>query len=173
MATTAARFLPALRLIAEAGIIPAHLMRRPPDRAFEQVSNLVPQDPVGRQPDHDPYPRLRETRRSPCWHRPRRRGNPGASPYPDVVGERLADHPRISRLLRWQSPISCKAWGLRHRTKVEFVPVAYHLSGDLASLGQTRAAAGPCARQRASHRPSRSGQARHPAHDMPVIRHRR
>ena len=46
-----AGLLPALRLIAEAGIVAAHLMRRSTDRAFEQISNLVLRDPVGRQPD--------------------------------------------------------------------------------------------------------------------------
>src|SRR5712691_4415071 len=45
-------FLPALRLIAEAGVVAAHLIWRSPDWAFEQVSDLVLQDPVGRQPDH-------------------------------------------------------------------------------------------------------------------------
>jgi hypothetical protein len=38
-------------LIAEAGVVQAHLVRRSPDRAFEQVSDLVLHDPVGRQPD--------------------------------------------------------------------------------------------------------------------------
>jgi hypothetical protein len=35
----------------EAGIEAAHLMRRPSNRAPEQISDLVLQDPVGRQPD--------------------------------------------------------------------------------------------------------------------------
>jgi hypothetical protein len=42
-----AGLLPALRLIAEAGIVAAHLMRRSPHEALEQVSNLFLQDPVG------------------------------------------------------------------------------------------------------------------------------
>src|SRR5882762_4410289 len=46
-----ARLFPALRLIAEAGVVAAHLMRWSPDRALEQVSNLFLQDPVGWQPD--------------------------------------------------------------------------------------------------------------------------
>jgi hypothetical protein len=37
---------PALRLIAEAGIVAAHLMRWPPNRALEQIANLFLQDPV-------------------------------------------------------------------------------------------------------------------------------
>jgi hypothetical protein len=44
-------FLPALRLIAEAGEVAAHLVRRSPDWALEQISYLVLDDPVGRQPD--------------------------------------------------------------------------------------------------------------------------
>ena len=47
----AARLLPALRLIDEAGIVVPHLVRRSPDRAFKQVFDLVLQDPVGRQQD--------------------------------------------------------------------------------------------------------------------------
>ena len=46
-----AGLLPALRLIAEAGVVAAHLVRRSPDWALEQVSDLVLQDPIGRQPD--------------------------------------------------------------------------------------------------------------------------
>ena len=46
-----AGLLPALRLVAEAGIVAAHLMRRSTDRALEQVSNLFLQDPVGWKPD--------------------------------------------------------------------------------------------------------------------------
>jgi hypothetical protein len=49
-----AGLLPALRLIAEAGIVAAHLMRRSTDRALEQVSNLFLQDHVGSQPDRVP-----------------------------------------------------------------------------------------------------------------------
>src|SRR5206468_9139211 len=44
-------FLPALRLIAEAGEVAAHLVRRSPNRALEQVSDPVLQDPVGRPRD--------------------------------------------------------------------------------------------------------------------------
>jgi len=36
-----AAFLPALRLIAEAGEVAAHLVRRSPDRALEQISDFV------------------------------------------------------------------------------------------------------------------------------------
>src|SRR6516164_5582106 len=46
-----ARLFPALRLIAEAGVVAAHLVRRSPDWTLEQVSDLVLQDPIGRQPD--------------------------------------------------------------------------------------------------------------------------
>jgi hypothetical protein len=45
------RLPPALRLIAEAEVIAAHLVRRAPDRALEQVSDPVLQDPVGWQAD--------------------------------------------------------------------------------------------------------------------------
>ena len=44
-------FLPALRLITEAGEVAAQLMRRSPNRALEQVSDLALQDAIGRQPD--------------------------------------------------------------------------------------------------------------------------
>ena len=46
-----ARPLPALHLIAEAGEGAAHLVRRPPDRALQQVSDPVLQDAIGRQLD--------------------------------------------------------------------------------------------------------------------------
>src|SRR4029079_6907198 len=46
-----ARLIPALRLIAEAGVIAPYLVRRSPDRALQQMSDLVLQDLVGRQPD--------------------------------------------------------------------------------------------------------------------------
>src|SRR4051794_2530584 len=46
-----ARLVPALRLIAEAGVVAPYLVGRPPDRAFEQMSDLVLQDRVGRQAD--------------------------------------------------------------------------------------------------------------------------
>src|SRR6516162_459441 len=48
------RLFPALRLIAEAGVVAAHLVRRSPDRALQQVSDPVLQDPVGRQSDRVP-----------------------------------------------------------------------------------------------------------------------
>src|ERR1700746_2541619 len=48
----AAGFFPALRLIAEAGVVAPYLVRRSPNRALEQVSDLILQDAVGRQPDH-------------------------------------------------------------------------------------------------------------------------
>ena len=41
-----AEFLPAVRLIAETGIVAAQLMRRPPNRALEQVANLFLKDPL-------------------------------------------------------------------------------------------------------------------------------
>src|SRR4051812_28958182 len=44
-----ARFVPALRLIAEAGVVTPYLVWRSPDRAFEQMSDLVLQDTIGRQ----------------------------------------------------------------------------------------------------------------------------
>ena len=44
-----AGLLPALRLIAEAGEVAPYLVRRSPGRALQQVSDLVLQDPVGRQ----------------------------------------------------------------------------------------------------------------------------
>src|SRR4051812_46039770 len=46
-----ARLVPALRLIAEAGVVAPYLVRRSPDRALQQMSDLVLQDLVGRQPD--------------------------------------------------------------------------------------------------------------------------
>src|SRR3954453_7001442 len=46
-----ARVVAALRLIAEAGVVTSYLMRWSPDRAFEQMPDLVLQDLVGRQPD--------------------------------------------------------------------------------------------------------------------------
>src|SRR5712692_2775948 len=42
---------PASGLIAEIGMEPAHLVRRSPDRALEQIADPVLQDPVRRQPD--------------------------------------------------------------------------------------------------------------------------
>ena len=46
-----AGLLPALRLIAEAGVVAANLMRRSPDRALQQVADPSLQDAVRRQPD--------------------------------------------------------------------------------------------------------------------------
>src|SRR6516162_9275732 len=43
-----AAFVPALCLIAEAGVVAPHLVWRSPDRALEQISDLDLQDPVGR-----------------------------------------------------------------------------------------------------------------------------
>ena len=40
-----------MRLITEAGEVAAQLMRRSPNRALKQVSDLALQDAVGRQPD--------------------------------------------------------------------------------------------------------------------------
>ncbi len=45
-------FLTALRLIAEAGVVAAHLIRRSTHRALEEVANLALQDVVGRQASH-------------------------------------------------------------------------------------------------------------------------
>ena len=44
-------FVPALRLIAEAGVVAAHFMRRPADRALQQIADPALQDAVGREPD--------------------------------------------------------------------------------------------------------------------------
>src|SRR4051794_15707176 len=46
-----ARLVPALRLIAEAGVIAPYLVGWSPDRALQQMSDLILQDLVGRQPD--------------------------------------------------------------------------------------------------------------------------
>src|SRR5215212_4792968 len=46
-----ARLVPALRLIAEAGVIAPYLVGWSPDRALQQMSDLVLQDLVGRQAD--------------------------------------------------------------------------------------------------------------------------
>src|SRR4051812_18061723 len=46
-----ARLGPALRLIAEAGVITSYLVRWSPDRSLQQMSDLVLQDLVGRKPD--------------------------------------------------------------------------------------------------------------------------
>ena len=45
------RLLPTLRLVAEAGVVTAHLKRWASDRALEQVADPVLQDAIGRQPD--------------------------------------------------------------------------------------------------------------------------
>jgi hypothetical protein len=49
----AARLVPALRLIAEAGLVlvAANVMRRSSDRALQQLADPTLQDAVGRQPD--------------------------------------------------------------------------------------------------------------------------
>src|SRR3954454_24352207 len=46
-----ARLGPALCLIAEAGVITPYLVWWSPDRALQQMSDLILQDLVGRQPD--------------------------------------------------------------------------------------------------------------------------
>ena len=46
-----ARLVPALRLIAEAGVVAPHLVWRSPNRALEQVLDPLLQDPVRRQSD--------------------------------------------------------------------------------------------------------------------------
>src|SRR3954451_10793176 len=43
--------VPALGLIAEAGVGASYLVRWSPDRAFQQMSDLILQDRVGRQAD--------------------------------------------------------------------------------------------------------------------------
>src|SRR4051794_28407007 len=43
--------VPALRLIAEAGVVTSYLMRWSPDRALQQMSDPILQHLVGRQPD--------------------------------------------------------------------------------------------------------------------------
>ena len=47
----AAWLTPALRPIGEAGVVAVHLVRRPPDRASQQIADPVLQDAVGREPD--------------------------------------------------------------------------------------------------------------------------
>src|SRR5215203_7346334 len=46
-----ARLVPALRLIAEAGVVTSYFVRWSPDRALQKMSDLVLQDLVGRQAD--------------------------------------------------------------------------------------------------------------------------
>src|SRR3954464_9763175 len=46
-----ARLVPALRLIAEAGVVTSYLVRWSPDRSLQQISDLILQDLVGRKPD--------------------------------------------------------------------------------------------------------------------------
>src|SRR4051794_12809739 len=46
-----ARLVPALRLIAEAGVIAPYLVRWSPDRSLQQISDLILQDRVGWQAD--------------------------------------------------------------------------------------------------------------------------
>src|SRR4051794_21259896 len=46
-----ARLVPALRLIAEAGVIAPYLVGWSPDRSLQQISDLVLPDLVGRKPD--------------------------------------------------------------------------------------------------------------------------
>src|ERR1700751_1874654 len=50
-----AQLAPALRPIAETGKVAAHLVRWSPNRALEQASDLILQDPVGRQSDRVKY----------------------------------------------------------------------------------------------------------------------
>src|SRR5665811_2448463 len=47
----AARYLPALRLITEAGVVPSDLARRTANRALEQVADPLLKNLIGRQPD--------------------------------------------------------------------------------------------------------------------------
>src|SRR4051794_7600143 len=46
-----ARLVPALRLIAEAGVIAPYLVGWSPDWALQQMADLILQDLVGRKPD--------------------------------------------------------------------------------------------------------------------------
>src|SRR4051812_34307274 len=46
-----ARLVPALRLIAEAGVVTSYLMRWSPDRSLQQMSDPILQHLVGRQSD--------------------------------------------------------------------------------------------------------------------------
>src|SRR3954449_7558698 len=46
-----ARLVPALRLIAEAGVIAPYLVGWSPDRSLQQISDLILEDLVGRKPD--------------------------------------------------------------------------------------------------------------------------
>src|SRR3954464_8144232 len=46
-----ARLVPALRLVAEAGVIAPYLVGWSPDRALQQISDLILQDLVGRKSD--------------------------------------------------------------------------------------------------------------------------
>src|SRR3954464_7728027 len=46
-----ARLVPALRLVAEAGVIAPYLVGWSPDRALQQISDLILQDLVARKPD--------------------------------------------------------------------------------------------------------------------------
>src|SRR5215218_8450502 len=46
-----ARLVPALCLIAEAGVIAPYLVGWSPDRSLQQISDLVLQDRIGRKPD--------------------------------------------------------------------------------------------------------------------------
>src|SRR5215204_2004460 len=43
--------VPALRLIAEAGVVTPYIVRWSPDRSLQQISDLVLQDLIGRQAD--------------------------------------------------------------------------------------------------------------------------
>src|SRR3954447_9933019 len=46
-----AQLVPALRPIAEAGVVTSYLVRWSPDRSLQQMSDLILQDRVGRQAD--------------------------------------------------------------------------------------------------------------------------
>jgi hypothetical protein len=46
-------------LVAEAGIVTAHLLRRSTDRTLEEVADLVLQDPVGRATGQSEAPYFR------------------------------------------------------------------------------------------------------------------
>jgi hypothetical protein len=52
-----ARLRPACGPVVEVGVIPANMVRWPPDRTLEQVADPVLQDPVRRKPDRvfDPF----------------------------------------------------------------------------------------------------------------------
>jgi len=99
-----ARLRPALRLIADTGIIAAHLMRRPPNPSLEQIIQSFAEDPCWLAAGScSPCLRFRGIRRPPGWRRPRRYGNSAASPYLGS-GRSLAPTPHAWRRPSAHSP---------------------------------------------------------------------